>query len=374
LQYLNAIEKFYEAAANPILWPEALATLSTDAGCRGALLTTPVFIPGGLVHTHSLREAVGQFFEQGWYRDDLRNSAVRNHHWKNGFFSDHSLFTEGQMAKSHYYEKFARAADVPWFAAGRLMGDLSSDAVAISLQRNTREGEFLPHELASLNALLPRLQPSMALASSLAEINGKSLIDGLQLVRQASVLLRLSGSVAYMNPAAEACLGERLFLRRQRLVASNAREDSKLQGLISQACRAGIGAMSEAQDLRPVVLQPSETKGQMIVAAAPLRRTGADVVGFSGAILMITDLSSNVKLPGDVLQSVFGLTKREADIMALLGQGVTVQQVGDVLGSAKETVRHHMKALFQKTGATRQSELVAICLKMDAVGVTSGLR
>jgi DNA-binding CsgD family transcriptional regulator len=373
LQHLDAIEKFYEAAANPAMWSTALSAISTSVGCRGALLTTPVFIPGGLVHTDSLHEAVEQFFEQGWYKGDVRNSAVTDRHWKNGFFSDHSLFSDSQMEKSEYYEKFARPADVPWFAAGRLMGDLSTDAISISLQRGAKEGEFLPHELASLNSLLPRLQPSMALASSLAEIRGKSLVDGLQVVRRASILLRIGGNVAYMNQAAEACLGGRLFVRRQRLIAADASEDRKLQGLISQACKAGVGTLSEDQSLRPVVLNPTETAGRMVVTAAPLRRTGSDVVGFSGAILLITDFGSHGKLAGDVLQSIFGLTKREADIMALLGQGLSVQQICDIIGSAKETVRHHIKSVFQKTGVTRQSELVVICQKMEASTIASGV-
>jgi len=366
LQYITAIDRFYEAAANPALWPEALSALSTEVGCRGALLTTPVFIPGGLVHSNGLQEAVNQFFEQGWYRDDVRNAAVTNRHWRSGFFSDHSLFSGSTIARSEYYEKFARSAGVPWFAAGRLTGDLKSDAISISLQRDAGQGAFQPHELASLTALLPRLQPSMALASRLAQMHGKAMVEGLQLVKQASILLKPNGSVAFVNPAAEGHLGRGLHIRRHRLTAVNAAEDRKLQGLISQACGVADRLMLESLPLAPVVLQPTDHNGRLIITSAPLRRRGADMLGFSGAILMITDLSASSKLPEDVLQLVFGLTKREADIMSLLGAGHTTQEIGEFLQSAKDTVRHHLKVIFQKTGVSRQSELVAICVRMEA--------
>ena len=86
---------------------------------------------------------------------------------------------------------------------------------------------------------------------------------------------------------------------------------------------------------------------------------------------MITDLASNSRMPEEILQLVFGLTRREAEIMSLLGEGHTPQESGERLQSARETVRHHLKVIFQKTGVSRQSELVAICLRMEAVRITA---
>jgi DNA-binding CsgD family transcriptional regulator len=367
LEYTDAIGKFYEAAANPDMWSEALETLSAAVGCRGALLTTPVFVPGGLVHTSSLREAVEQFFEQGWYKSDLRNSAVKPHHWRNGFFSDHSLFTDAEMAKSDYYEDFARSADVPWFAAGRLMGELTSDAISISLQRNASEGAFGLTEISALNRLLPRLQPSMVLATRLADMKGKALMEGLQLARQPSVLLRPNGIVAYINPAAEALLGGRLSLRRQKLIATHLSDNKRLQTLIDEACAAASSFTSAMPQLRPFILSNADQEGRLMVTAAPLRRTASDVVAFTGAILMFSDLDSQVRLPVDVLQSAFDLTNREASVMTLLGEEQTVQEIGATLGIANETVRHHVKTIFTKTGCSRQSEVVALCFRIHNV-------
>jgi DNA-binding CsgD family transcriptional regulator len=367
LQYTETIEQFYEAAANPELWSNALEALSTAVGCRGALLTTPVFVPGGLVHTASLADPVAQFFEQGWYTNDLRNAAVKPHHWRNGFFSGHSLFSDEEIVASDYYENFARNADVPWFAAGRLKGELTDDAISISLQRSAREGAFTVSALTDLNRVLPRLQPTMALATRLADLKGKALMEGLQLARQPSVLIKPNGTVAYINPAADALLGKRLSVRRQRLVSADVIDNKRLQTLIDEAGFASESFAGDIPRLRAVVLSDIEAGTRLVVTAAPFRRSASDVVAFAGSILMFSDLNSLVKLPIDVLQSTFDLTYREASVMSLLGEEQTIQQIAFTLGIAIETVRHHVKTIFGKTGTRRQSEVVAICFRIHKV-------
>lgn len=366
MELVDIVGKFYEAAANPDIWPEALERLSSAMNCRGALLTTPVFIPGGLVHTNSLRDAVEQFFEEGWYQHDVRNAAVKHHHYRSGFFSDHILFSEQELGKSEYYEKFAKKADVPWFAAGGLIGDLGRNTVAISLQRTSKQGYFTLDELSTLNALLPRLVPVMSMASRLAQLKGKSMVDGLQLARQPAVLIKMDGTVAYMNPAAEVLTGQRFAIRHSRLSLPNSAENRQLQALIDQACAAQARHMSSGQELRPVVLGATETDPRLVIRAAPIRRSASDIITFSGVILMMSSLTSDVRLSPEILQHVFDLTRREAEVMSLIGEGRHLQEIGVTLGIATETVRYHVKSIFIKTGTTRQSELVGLCMRVPS--------
>jgi DNA-binding CsgD family transcriptional regulator len=367
LELVDIVGKFYEAAANPAVWPEALETLSSAMNCRGALLTTPVFIPGGLVHTNSLRDAVGHFFEEGWYQHDVRNAAVKPHHYRNGFFSDHILFSEQELGKSEYYEKFAKKADVPWFAAGGLIGELGNNSVAISLQRTSKQGFFTLDELSTLNTLLPRLVPVMTMASRLAELTGKSMVDGLQLAKQPAILLRPNGTIAYMNPSAETLIGQRFTIRHSRLSAPNSAENRQLQALIDQTCAAQARFMSSGQELKPVVLSATETDARLIIRAAPIRRSASDILAFSGVVLMISNLAPDIRLRPETLQHAFDLTRREAEVMALIGEGQHIQQIGVTLGISPETVRYHIKSVFMKTGTSRQSQLVGLCLRMSSV-------
>jgi len=61
----------------------------------------------------------------------------------------------------------------------------------------------------------------------------------------------------------------------------------------------------------------------------------------------------------EALRLLFGLTRSEARVARLLAQGTRSEAVAETLGVSVATVNFHLRNLFQKTGVTRQSELVA---------------
>jgi DNA-binding CsgD family transcriptional regulator len=57
---------------------------------------------------------------------------------------------------------------------------------------------------------------------------------------------------------------------------------------------------------------------------------------------------------------LFRLTPAEAAVATQLGSGRALRDVAESLDITVGTARNHLKAIFQKTGAHRQSELVAL--------------
>jgi DNA-binding NarL/FixJ family response regulator len=55
----------------------------------------------------------------------------------------------------------------------------------------------------------------------------------------------------------------------------------------------------------------------------------------------------------------FRLTARESDVAAFLVQGLSNQQIADALCISEHTVKSHMKAIFQKTGAASRTQALA---------------
>jgi PAS domain S-box-containing protein len=54
------------------------------------------------------------------------------------------------------------------------------------------------------------------------------------------------------------------------------------------------------------------------------------------------------------------LSAREREVLAHLRRGVRLRSIAKTLGISVETVRHHVKAMFRKTGAHSQEELVML--------------
>jgi len=64
------------------------------------------------------------------------------------------------------------------------------------------------------------------------------------------------------------------------------------------------------------------------------------------------------------LRSRFALSGAETDIAPALAEGRGVAQISRARGVALHTVRSQLKAIFHKTGARSQAQLVAIVLRL----------
>lgn len=96
----------------------------------------------------------------------------------------------------------------------------------------------------------------------------------------------------------------------------------------------------------------SATDGLVEALVGDLERSLAFALGRGGAS------ASTVQS----LQRELGLTRAEARVAMRIGRGASVADIAADLGVAVETVRTHLKRIYAKTGARRQSELARLVL------------
>jgi DNA-binding CsgD family transcriptional regulator len=82
--------------------------------------------------------------------------------------------------------------------------------------------------------------------------------------------------------------------------------------------------------------------------------------GSFAAIGFLSDPDDNPTLPKDMLRALYGLTQSEAHLAAEIAAGVSLYEAADSARVSRETARSQLKAVFQKTGAHRQSELMRL--------------
>jgi DNA-binding CsgD family transcriptional regulator len=63
----------------------------------------------------------------------------------------------------------------------------------------------------------------------------------------------------------------------------------------------------------------------------------------------------------DLLQPLYELSSREMQLVRLLVDGHSLQSAARVMAITENTVRTHLRAVFEKTATTRQSELIRLC-------------
>jgi DNA-binding CsgD family transcriptional regulator len=70
-------------------------------------------------------------------------------------------------------------------------------------------------------------------------------------------------------------------------------------------------------------------------------------------------------MPADALALLYDLTPAESRIFELIADGQALSDIAVVLGIAPSTVKTHLLRVFDKTGCSRQAELVKLAASMS---------
>ena len=149
----------------------------------------------------------------------------------------------------------------------------------------------------------------------------------------------------------------------QRLRAAIAVEQPVLDAAIARAVRA-IAPVAAA------VRCPRRDGGAaVIVTLRPIPRWTATPgrvarAGAAAATLTLIDPLARPPAATTLWREAFDLTPSEAAVAALLVAGHSLESAAASRGSRATTLRVHLRHLFAKTGTARQSDLVALLLRM----------
>lgn len=89
------------------------------------------------------------------------------------------------------------------------------------------------------------------------------------------------------------------------------------------------------------------------------------VVGLDAVVacIFLSDDEGGLYPDQSWLRSLFGLTHAEARLASLLAGGATLEQVTADMNIGMPTARTHLSRVLEKTGASRQAELVRLILR-----------
>lgn len=80
-------------------------------------------------------------------------------------------------------------------------------------------------------------------------------------------------------------------------------------------------------------------------------------------VVLLIEPAEREPEPQDVDLSRWGFTAKETDVMRLLLAGQSTKSISERLAIAENTLRTHIKRLFEKTGAKTRTELMAKVLR-----------
>ena len=130
----------------------------------------------------------------------------------------------------------------------------------------------------------------------------------------------------------------------------------------NQLLRDAIAAINQngVAAVRSFPARDADAEGMMVVHVIPIRLSARDIFVRCAAVLVLTPVTMPDAPPVELIQSLFDLTPAEARVARSIASGRTVDDIASDSSVSSNTIRTHVRGLLEKTGCTRQTDVVAL--------------
>lgn len=345
----------YEAAAAVEAWPLALTAIA-DVLNASIVSLTIIDKSGALPLVH-----VAPRTDPLWLRAYMERWSGTNFVRERGLrrpvgdaYQFEDLLPRSEFERTAFYNEFflPQRMEVGLFA--NLM-NTPAEASGIGFNRLRRKGPFDGNEQRLLNALAPHLQRAVSLNLRLlrSEAGRRDLSSILNNSEESAFLVDAQGRVLFANNAGEAMLrdGTGLCAIDGRLATT---VPAKTEALRAMIC-GDAGA-------RSLLATPRRDGTNMIIQVLP--GSGMSPAGAARASIVFVKEPKERTLPSrEQIQALFDLTPTQAAVAREILVGDGAQAAAARLGISHATARTHLLQVFDKTGTSRQAELVRLILQ-----------
>lgn len=299
------------------------------------------------IWTPSVEHLGTPYFEEGRNRVDHRLKGIPFMR-KRGVTVDQDFTAPEEFETLPFYRDLRAAGGFRWFAG--IGFQTETRFWCLALHRTVRHGPFKPEEQEALVPLAPALRRAVLLASMVGDARLAGLTEAFDLIDRGVMVLGPGRKAMHWNAAFERLLGHDLQVAGDRLIVADPAGNERLEQLASAGRRPAVS---------PIVVPRREGRA-LLLYLLPLTDATRSVFAGGTALLLACppDVSPGPTAP--ILQAVFSLTLAEARLAAALADGATLAEAADRFAVSAATTRAQLKAVFAKTGVSRQVDLVRL--------------
>jgi DNA-binding CsgD family transcriptional regulator len=268
------------------------------------------------------------------YRQDAVHRTARRIRPRPRIVRDHELVARDQHLAGAPYNEFYRQYEIDHFACTWLTPAAYAQAgmVGLMIARGPKQGDFSTTELARLELALPVFAGAAerGLRVALDRCVLESVLDAASI--RPCFALDGRGRVVWASSKAEQLIGSVLARRAvpvelvaaaQRLLAAD------------RAATVAVRVAFEGRSLRAELCVVDHAYGLVVVAF---------------------DAVETERVATTAIAARFGLTLAETDVLGWLVHGLTNREIATRLFVSTETVRTHVKRIFDKLGVATRTE------------------
>ncbi|HJE22587.1 MAG TPA: helix-turn-helix transcriptional regulator [Methylorubrum populi] len=346
------IERIYEAATVPELWRQVLIDLArfVDAPDAVMIVSAGTRFRSWVTTSPEFDDLVLAYFEQ--YPDNIRFRRLLEVTHA-GFLTDPDVVTEEEIATQPIYQELL----IPrGYGAGTstIVMVPSGDSVIIHCERSRAQGDFDPRTIATLDRLRPHLARAALLSTRLEMERLATTTQTLEALGLPAAALSASGRLLNANASLAALMPHTLSDQPSRLAIVDPAADQLLREAIAHS------GLDGAMPVRSIPIAADGERPPVILHLVPLCGAAHDVFLRARFVLVATPVVAQEVPSANVVQGLFDLTPAEARLAALIAAGDAPTPAAAKLGIKPTTARSVLQRIFQKTGVSRQAELVSL--------------
>lgn len=352
------IERIYEAASFPSRWVDVLESLEKLAGAAGSgLFSMDLALTSeeiSYIATRNAEKSMRELVSTDWRFKNNRPALGMKFNTPR-FGTTYDLMSKADLERDEFRHGFLipRGLDEE---LGTVILAPDGKAVVISLVRAHGAARYKRETVDVFTRLRPHLARSIMLATRAGLRQSEITAQVLSALGVPAVILTGGGAVVAAN---EAFPFDTVYFTtdaRNRLTPLVSASDRLLKDAITDSL------MERASTPKSFPIFGLEEAQPYIADLLPMPGDAQDLFSRARFVLILTKLATPTPPPVSVLRALYDLTPTEAEVARALAYGETVGAISGERERSRETIRAQLKTIFDKTGTSRQTELVSLLL------------
>jgi DNA-binding CsgD family transcriptional regulator/PAS domain-containing protein len=375
---VDLIARIYDTALSPKNWPEVLLRLATRLGAAGALIfevrveNGKTQIASRLFSANYDSKVISNYmttFNREELSDQTRFAKLSAASDAVELISDVRLRQDIHEVTSQANIQFLMQHGL-MHRAGALLNKDHPNTDRFSLQFGRNRGPITGEELRDACIFLPHVAKVIGIGRPL---DHQFRVEGVfsEIVKNADqgiAILNNEGETVFSNPEFERIVEvhsvfRRSSSRRLQLIGNDLM--IRFHDLLkTDGAHGRFGARPRKEAL---VVPLPEHSSSLFVEICPVEE--AALVGRLGAnfrLLTVLDSSKPVAIDVDRIGAFYSLSNAEKDVLTLLANGCSNQEIAERRNSAFETVKSQVTKLMRKTNSNSRIELVHMVRNLSA--------
>lgn len=362
------IGDIYDAALDSARWTSVLAKVAAFTGGQAAgLLSKDSVSKSGNIHYQSGVDPyyVRLYSETYWQFDPV---AALADHGIEQIVSVPDLVPYDEFKAGRFYREWAQPQG--WVDAANTVLEKSATSCAyLCVVRSQASGMVDDEMRRRMRLIVPHVRRAVRTGKvvDLSQAEAATFADMLDGLSPAIFLIDAGGQIVHGNAAGRSVLDKGDLLRavHGRLTATDFQVDQALHAAFVAAGR------SDGETGKGSALPMKGRAGERYVAhvlplsAGEKRRPGA--ASNAVAALFVRKAELEAEPSSEVIGRTYKLTPTELRVLRAIVNIGGVRQVAGNLGVADTTVKTHLGRLFEKTGVSRQADLVKLVAGYSSV-------